>query len=225
MGDDNDVICQLRNSKSIRSNKRAGCKLALPTCLAAALCLSFCCRSHAQVAYPEQEVSVANLPALTAQSTHSSDVLATALEIIFNDKEICCGKNSALQDSVQSANPKSLKDIAAKLQGRHLLSDGRPIKITTEYLTPSEVSAGHLIAMIQSQHAPLMVWNSHLYVVSGVTYVETVDYSANVVAYAVHKFLLQDVRYSDSRRTVMFDRLTGDAAAVQGLLFLQASAQ
>jgi hypothetical protein len=145
------------------------------------------------------------------------------LEIIFNDKEVCCGKNSALEDSVQSSDPKSLKDIASKLQGRHLLSDGRPITVTTEYLTPDQVNAGHLIYMIAANHAPLMMWNSHLYVVYGVTYVETVDNSDGSIAYAVHKFLLQDVRFSDSRRSVSFDRLTEDPTKVQGVLFLQAA--
>jgi hypothetical protein len=40
-----------------------------------------------------------------------------------------------------------------------------------------------------------------------------------------HKFLLQDARFSDSRRAVSFDRLTEDAGKVQGLLFLQAAPQ
>jgi len=136
---------------------------------------------------------------------------------------VCCGKNSALGDNVESADPKSLKDIDSKLQGRHLLSDGRPIMVTAEYLTPDQVNAGHLVAMIQNQHAALMQWNSRLYVVAGVSYVETVDYSTNVSVYAVHKFLLQDVRFSDSRRAVSFDRLTEDLSKVQGLLFVQAA--
>jgi hypothetical protein len=213
------------SNKEVQDTVQASCGSPLAACLVA-LCLSFCYFAPAQVAYPEQEIRVSDLPALTAQSRHASDVLATSLQIIFNDKEICCGKNSALEDSVQSANPKSLRDIAAKLQGRHLLSDGRPIKVTAEYLAPNDVNAGHLIAMIQSQHPPLMEWNSHLYLVCGVTYVQTVDYSdGESVAYAVHKFLLQDVRYSDSRRALTFDRLTDDANTVQGLLFLQVAAQ
>jgi hypothetical protein len=101
-------------------------------------CLAACCLANAQVAYPEQELRVNDLPSLTARSTHSSDVLATSVEIVFNDKNICCGKNSALEDGVASADPKSLKDIAGKLQGRHLLSDGRPIMVTEEYLTPDQ---------------------------------------------------------------------------------------
>ena len=217
------MIDARKTTKEVQIANRTGCGPALGTWFVA-LCLSLRCLAHAQVAYPEQEIRVAGLATLTARSPHASDVLTTSLEIIFNDKEVCCGKNSALEDSVQSANPKSLKDIAAKLQGRHLLSDGRAIKIVAEYLAPDEVNAGHLIAMIQNGHAPLMEWNSRLYVVCGVTYVETVGYSTNSVSYAVHKFLLQDVRYSDSRRSTTFDRLKDDASRVQGLLFLQVAA-
>jgi hypothetical protein len=189
-------------------------------------CLAVCCFANGQVAYryPEQELRVYDLPSLTAQSTHSSDVLTTSLEIVFNNKDICCKKNSALEDSVASADPKSLKDIAGKLQGRHLLSDGRPIMVTEEYLTPDQINAGHLIYMLREKRAPLMMWNSHLYVVAGVTYVETADDSGGI-AYAVHMFLLEDVRFSDSRREISFDRVSEDAGRVQGLLFLQAAPQ
>ena len=171
-----------------------------------------------------QEIHVHDLPSLTARSTPSSDVLAEALGIVFNDKEVCCGKNSALEDSVQTADAKSLKDIASKLQGRHLLSDGRPIMVTVEYLTPDQVNAGHLIYMLAANHAPLMMWNSHLYVVDGLSYVANVDTDGGVF-YVTHSFFLQDVRFSDSRREVSFDRLTEDAAKVQGLLFVQAAPQ
>jgi hypothetical protein len=191
-----------------------------------ASCLALCCfASGQQIAYPEKEVRVRDLPSPTARSSHAREVLATSLEILFNDKDICCGKNSALEDSVESADPKSLKDIASKLQGRHLLSDGLPIMVTTEYLTPDQVNAGHLIYMLTAERAPLMQWNSHLYVVCGVTYVETADNSDGSIAYTVHKFLLEDVRFSDSRRAVSFDRLTEDAGKVQGLLFVQAVRQ
>ena len=206
---------------SYRRMRSAFCLLAESV---PALCLALCCLAYGQqVAYPEQEIRVNDLSALTARSPHAADVLATSLEILFNDKAVCCGKNSALEDSIESADPKSLKDIANKLQGRHLLSDGRAIMVTTEYLTPDEVNAGHLITMIRNQRAALMMWNSRVYVLSGVTYVGTVDYSTNATEYAVHKFLLQDVRFSDSRRAVTFDRLTEDASKVQGLLFVQAT--
>ncbi len=188
------------------------------------LCLAVCCSAYGQqVAYPEQEVRVNDLPVLTARSPQAADVLPTSLEILFNDKEVCCGKNSALEDSIEKADPKSLKDISSKLQGRHLLSDGRAMMVTTEYLTPDQVNAGHLITMIRNQHAALMMWNSRVYVLYGVTYVGTVDYSTNQTAYAIHKFLLQDVRFSDSRRAATFDRLTEDPSKVQGVLFVEAT--
>jgi hypothetical protein len=190
----------------------------------AVACLAAGCLANGQVTYPEQELRIHDLPSLTARTTHSSDVLVTSLEIVFNDKEICCGKDSALEDSVESADPKSLKDITGKLQGRHLLSDGRPIMITEEYLTPDQVNAGHLIYMLREKRAPLMMWNSHLYVVAGVTYVERID-DSDEISYAVHKFLLKDVRFSDSRREISFDRITEDAGRVEGLLFLRAAPQ
>jgi hypothetical protein len=196
----------------------------LRRCLVASGTLA-CCLAYGQVAYPEQEVRMHDLALLTARSTHASDVLATSLELVFNDKDVCCEKDSALEDSVQSSDPKSLKDVASKLQGRHLLSDGRPIMVAADYLPLDAVNAGRLITVILNQRALLMEWNAHLYVVCGVTYVESVDNTSGAVMNAIHKFLLQDARFSDSRRAVTFDRLTDDAGKVQGFLFLQASLQ
>jgi hypothetical protein len=189
----------------------------------AAFLLAGFCFAFGQASNPEPEVRVPDLPLLTARSTHASDVLAASLEIIFNDKEVCCGKNSALEDSIQSSDPKSLKDIASKLQGRHLLSDGRPIMVTAEYLTGNQVTAGHLIYMLREKHAPLMIWNLHLYVVNGVSYLGSV--ADGEVYYVTHEFFLQDTRFSDSRREVTFDRVTEDADKVQGLFFLRAAPQ
>jgi hypothetical protein len=111
---------------AMASYRRTVGAVLLPGMCAVAACLAVCCFAPAQVAYQELEVRVHDLPLLTERSRHASDVLATSLEIVFHDKQICCGKDSALEDSVQSSDPKSLKDTAGKLQGRHLLSDGRP---------------------------------------------------------------------------------------------------
>ena len=196
--------------------------LFVTRCIMGAYLAGFCF-AYGQASSADQEIHIHDLPSLTARSTHASDVLAASLEIVFNDKEVCCGKNSALEDSVQSSDPKSLKDIASKLQGRHLLSDGRAIVVTAEYLTPDQVNAGHLIYTLKENHAPLMLWNSHLYVVHGVSYLESV--ADGGMYYVTHKFFLQDTRFSDSRREVAFDRVTEDAGKVQGLLFLRVAPQ
>jgi len=94
--------------------------------------------------------------------------------------------------------------------------------VTAEYLTPDQVGAGNLIYMLAANHAPLMLWNSHLYVVNGLSYAENFDANGGV-SYVTEAFSLWDARFSDSRREVSFDRKTEDSGKVQGLLFLQAA--
>jgi hypothetical protein len=185
-------------------------------------CLTICW-AHAQTGNLDQEFRIRDLPSLTARSTEASDLLATALEIVFNNRDVCCGKNSAVAEDVPSSDPRSLKDIANKLRGKHLLSDGRTVTVATEYLSPGQVTADHVIYKLREKHAPLMIWNSQLYVVEGVTYVVTPNRGAK--SYFLHKFLLLDCRFSDSRREVTFDRSTGESGEVEGLLFLEASEQ
>jgi hypothetical protein len=187
--------------------------------------IAFGLLAHGQVLNQDQEVEVHDLPALMARSPHSSDALLTSLDTVFHDKDICCGRDSALGDGSLAADPRSLKDVASKLDGRHLLSDGRPIKVTAKYLTVDQVNSGNLITSILNQHALLMEWNSHVYVVHGVVYRWVALGGGPDGGYTqgtlIHKILLWDTRYSGSRREVVFDRTSEDLSKVQGLLFLE----
>ena len=62
-----------------------------------------------------------------------------------------------------------VKEVATKLQGRHLLSDRRAIEITAEYADRSAVDSSKLISTLEHQQAPPMEWNPHLQVGYGVT--------------------------------------------------------
>lgn len=187
-------------------------------------CLILCSPAYGQY-YPNQSLEIHNLPSLTARTHDPTDVLLASLDTVLHDRDLCCGRDSALVDSAQAADPKSLKNIAGKLDGRHLLGDGRPIHMGTEFLTPDQVVAGHLVAEIVRNRAPLMMWNSHLYVVHGIIFASSPDYSTGITGYVIQKFLLWDLRYSDTRREVVFDRETEDPATVQGILFVSLARQ
>jgi hypothetical protein len=215
-------------ARRLRSSSRRSALAWLLLLLLADSFLASGDRLRGQILNQDTTLEVSGLPTLTAHTPHSADALLASLDTVFHDHDIYCGKDSALEDSAAAAEPKSLKDVASKLEGRHLLGDGRPIKVTAEYLTPDQVSAGHLIAMMTQQHAPLMEWNSHVYVVHGIVYLWTAagnPESGATEESVIHKFLLWDTRYSDSRREVVFDRTTEDANKVQGLLFLEAKLQ
>ena len=192
-------------------------------------CLAAFGFAQGQVLNQDLEIEVPSLPSLTAQSKDPSDVLLTSLDTIFHDKDICCGKDSALIDSASAADPQSLKDVASKLDGRHLLSDGRPIMVTATFLAGDAMGAGSIIGAIRNQHAALIEWNSHVYVLHGVVYMWMADYSpeggGGSPAAVVHKLLLWDTRFSDDRRNVVFNRDTDDLSKVQGALLVEVKPQ
>jgi hypothetical protein len=193
-------------------------------CFGLAWC-SVACVAQVQT-YPSiEEVRVSGLPSLMARSHDPSDVLLTSLDTILHDRGVCCGKDSALVDSAEKADPSSLKDVAAKLQGRQLLSDGRPIMVTTQFMELDAVNSGLLITTLHEKHAMLFEWNSHLYVCYGISYRRDVDYASGAETDTVLKFLLLDTRYSDSRRQTVFDRATDDSSKVQGLGWVAFSPQ
>ena len=190
-----------------------------------ALCLAVCCFAYGQIYYPNQEVRISDLPPVTAKSTDATDVLAASLEILLRDKDVCCGKNSALEDSLQSADPSSLEDVAKKLQGRHLLSDGRPIIVTAQFVPAAAVNSGLLINALAEKRPAIMEWDSHLYVVYGANFNRTIQRTNGPTIDTIQQFWLLDTRFSDKRREASFNRLTDDSGKVQGLLMLKAAPQ
>jgi hypothetical protein len=165
-----------------------------------------------------QVVRIANLPSLTAQSSNPTAVLATSLETIIHDKDVCCGKDSGLEEAVLSAS--SLKDLSAKAQGRHVLSDGLPINVRAEYLPQSSLSDRFLVSTLTDQQPMLVEWKSRVYVVYGAVYDETRTYNPDGWQFTIHKLLLLDVRFADHRRETEFNSDTDDWKTIQGLLTL-----
>lgn len=189
------------------------------------LCIAFVSCASAQTYYTPEEVRVSGLPTLMARNHDPSNVLLTSLDMIIHDRNICCGKDSALEDSAERSDPASLKDVAARLQGRHLLSDGRPIMVSADYVEPAAINSGMLIGTLQAKQALLIQWNGHLYVCYGVTYRKDYDSNTNTELDTILKLLLIDTRYSDSRREVVFDRATDDWSKVGGMLHVTTAAQ
>ena len=179
-----------------------------------------------QIYRPNQEVRVPQLPDLTAHSHDPSDVLLASLAIVFHDPDICCGKESALEDTAQAADPLSLNEIASKVQGRQQLGDGRRIVITADVLPsapPVDISL-RIVGALKDKHALLMVWNSHLYVLYGAVFDEVGDDTGSS-AYTIRKLLLLDTRYSGARREVTFNRDGDDWGKVEGMLLLTVASQ
>lgn len=180
---------------------------------------AFCGLAYGQYTSTDQELHAHDLPNLMARTHDPADVLKTSLDTIIHDRDVCCGKDSALGDILERLDSSSLKDVAAKLNGRQLLNDGRPIQVTTEYLTGTAVDGGHLIAMLRDNHAPLVEWKSHLYVVEGVVYFWVDDGQGGVFP-EIHKLELIDTRYSDARRHVTFTLTREDVNPIAGMLFV-----
>ena len=203
-----------------RSRPRLAAKTFLAYSVLAGLAalLAFAQDEYTYVFHPNQEVRVANLPALTAASTDPSAVLAAALETIIRDQAVCCGKNSALEDTVQVPSP-SLQELSAKLQGKHVMIDGRSVMVNADYVPQSSITPDLMISALIDQHPLLIKWKSHFYVLYGAIYDETV-YSSGQRQFAVHKLLLLDPRFSDRRRQTEFNRDSDDWGKVEGLLTL-----
>jgi hypothetical protein len=185
----------------------------------ALVCLLLLNVAPGQDYYSNQIVKINELPNYRAASTSASDVLIASAQAVFANAEICCEKNSALDDIIRPVNPRSLVDISSKLQGHYVLRDGRSVDIDAACVPASSLNSGEVISALGSKHAFLMEWNSRLYIVYGVVFNEMLDAASGAKRDTIRKFLLIDTRFSDERRFTSFDREKEDWASVGGVLF------
>jgi len=171
------------------------------------------------VFHPNQEVRVASLPSVLADSTSDADVLAASVATAVMDRAICCDRNSALVDQLASITKFSLKELGEKVRGKQYLGSGSSIVVSDQYWSGSSVNAEAIVGSLLTQHPLLMVWSGHLYVVYGAVFDDYLyDSGANIRV--IRKLLLIDTRFSDKRRYITFDRQTDDWNKVTGLLVL-----
>jgi hypothetical protein len=155
----------------------------------------------------------------TAGSDDPAAVLAAALETIFRNPDVCCGKNSSLWSAVLSADPVSLKDLSTRVPGRYALSDGRRTVVKAEYVPPSAINPSQLLIPLMRNQASLIEWESRLYVLYGAIFDEVRDQREGRL-FQIHELLLLDVRFSDTRREISFDEGSNGPKELQGLLTL-----
>jgi hypothetical protein len=164
-------------------------------------------------------MEVEHLPAPRAPE-HSAAVLPSALAVAFHDPAICCGKDSALEDSV-AAEHLSLSEAGSRIGGDHRLADGHSIRVTADYIPPGAINPDIILDSLRDQRPLLLEWDSHLYVLYGAIYNET-RYTSGRREFAITKLLLLDPRYTGARRHAEFDRAKDDWTKIEGLLTVAA---
>jgi len=176
-------------------------------------------QTEGYVVHPNQEVRVASLPSVVADSSSDTSVLAASVAIAVGDPAICCERNSTLVDQVGSVTNFSLRELGEKVRGKHYLDSGNSITITDQYWPASGTSPEQIVGALLAQRPLLMLWNDRLFVVYGAVFNEYV-YDSGTRTRAIQKLLLLDTRFDDDRRRVTFDRQTDDWGKVSGLLAL-----
>lgn len=173
---------------------------------------------------PSKQIRVTNLRLQNASTNSATDVLSAALSTIFNDPQVCCGKDSALGEVVLSADSGSIEDLARALQGRHMLGDGLPIFVNSLFLQPASAKPQQILAPLLENKPLLIEWNSCFYVVQGAVFSER-DYENGSREYMLRQLLLLDTRYTDRRAQVSFRADSNSWRDVQGILILNAATE
>lgn len=172
---------------------------------------------------PNQQVLVP-VTARTVPSKDASAPLQAALATIFQNPELCCGPNSSLENAAATSATVSTGELAAKLEGRHVLSDGRTFVVKADLIQPATMNVTQVVAPLKENRTVLMQWNSRWYLLIGADFEEWV-YDSGRRDYSIHKLRLLDFSNPSAPKEAVFDRQKDDWAKVQGLMLLSAAPQ
>jgi hypothetical protein len=201
--------------------------MASRTVLCFAASMVFAAAAHGQdygtaIAFvrADQKAIVEYVHLQPAASEDRNAAVAAALATVIKDAGVCCGENSVLGTTPVTGSSISLREIANKVGGRHVLSDGQTVTITGEYISAATLSSDRIIVPLMKQQPMLMMWKSHIYVLYGAVYDDTV-YTDGHHDYVIHKLLLLDPSAAGPDRQATFDRQKDDWSQVEGLLLLK----
>ncbi len=198
--------------------------------------MSCCVNTNSQdyydsyVVHPNQEVRIAALPSTVAASTSKSDVLVASVATAVMERDVCCGRNSALEDQIIAASAStgkiSLRELGEKLRGKHYLDNGASIFVADQYwpaapIEQNAVKPGDIISLPDGP-APIA---DELGRPACTFCMESYSTSAPTATLAtifrsIRTLLLIDTRFSGRRRYVSFNRQTDDWGKVTGVLAL-----
>jgi hypothetical protein len=170
--------------------------------------------------HADQEAVVEYVHLQPAASDDSKAAIAAAVATIINNPKVCCGENSSLGATPVTDERVSLRDLGNKIGGRHVLSDGRYVNVTANYIPAGTLSSDQIIFPLTKQQPMLMMWKSHVYVLYGALFDDTI-YTDGHHDYAIRKLLLLDPAAAEPDRKTAFDRQKDDWSQVEGLLLLK----
>ena len=156
-----------------------------------------------------------------APNTTANGALISMLSVVIQDRDVCCGKDSALGRDLERVNTTSAEEVKDVVKGRHVMNDGRWVTIETTYLPETSVNSWQLIDLIMKGQLAIIEWNHHLYLLKEVSFDET-RYSDGTSDYSIQRAVLLDPQSTAKNKEVRFDRQKDDWGQIKGLLTLVA---
>lgn len=123
---------------------------------------------------PDQQAVIEHPQIVTAQRKCENWIWAAALDSLLQSKQSAMGPEYQILRLYGGlcTEVKSYSELAERISHEYVLGDGRKFLLQAVYSTGPPVHIDPLVIAMREQRPLMLVWKSHAYVLTGITYDE-----------------------------------------------------
>jgi hypothetical protein len=165
---------------------------------------------------PDQQAVIEHPQVVTAQQKCENWIWAAALDSLLKSKQSAMGPEYQILRLYGGlcTGVKSYSELAEKISHEYVLDDGRKFLLQAVYTAGPPVYIDPLVVAMREQRPLMLVWKSHAYVLTGITYDEYIGPNNSRI------LELKELRLADpaTGEPASFLRARDDPQEIKGLM-------
>lgn len=169
---------------------------------------------------PDQIAELGAVKLITARQSCENWAMAAGLEMMLHEKGVSLDQSfwvMRLNYGEICADLPSIDDLAKVVNNEFVLDDGRHVRLELQFTPGAPDHVDSIIAGLQQKQVAMVIYRSHPYYLSGITYDEYIGKDGSRL------FEIKELRLANTfagRPGIAFERERDDTGEIQGIVTL-----
>ena len=167
---------------------------------------------------PDQSADLGSIKLITAKQSCENWAVAAGLEMMLQEKSVSLDQSfwvMRLNYGEICADLPSIDALAKVVDNEFVLNDGRHVRLELQFTPGAPGHVDSIIAGLQQKQVAMLIYRSHPYYLSGVTYDEYIGKDGSRL------FEIKELRLANTfagKPGIAFERERDDTAEIQGIV-------